>query len=112
MPTYTYEFNDETAPSFLPPLSFPLGDAHLVEEFYLFNLGFTFTPDQQQLSNTMIRYWTQFAKTGNPNSVGAPTWSQYSAGGSFQSLVAPTPVVESDASFDTDHNCSSLWNLL
>ena len=68
VPTYSYEFNDETAPSFLPPLSFPLGDAHIVEVFYLFNLGFTFTPDQQQLSNTMIGYWTQFAKTGNPNS--------------------------------------------
>ena len=28
VPTYTYEFNDETAPSFLPPLSFPLGDVY------------------------------------------------------------------------------------
>jgi hypothetical protein len=35
-------------------VSFPSGDAHFTELEYLFNLGATFTPDQQQLSNTMI----------------------------------------------------------
>jgi|SRR5579859_7673654 len=59
----------------------------------------TFTADEQAPSNAMIGYWTRFAKTGNPNSAGAPTWSQYGAGGSFESLVAPAPVPESDASF-------------
>jgi para-nitrobenzyl esterase len=115
VPTYAYEFNDETAPSIFPPLSFPLGDSHFIEVQYLFDLeGFgitpTFTPEQQELSDTMIGYWTQFAKTSNPNSPGAPTWSQYSVGGSFESLIAPTPDAESDASFDTDHKCSSFWD--
>jgi para-nitrobenzyl esterase len=116
VPTYAYEFHDETAPPFFPPLSFPLGDSHFIEVQYLFDLKAffriapTFTPDQQALSNTMIGYWTQFAKTGNPNSEGAPTWSKYSAGGSFESLVAPTPVAESDTSFDTDHKCSGFWD--
>ena len=126
--TYAYEFNDETAPSFLPPLSFPLGDAHGIELQYLFDrtvIGITptFTPDQQKLSDTMIRYWTHFAKTGNPNSgeeeenqqegadvEGVPYWPSYNKTGRFQSLVAPTPKRESDSSFDTDHKCSSLWN--
>jgi carboxylesterase type B len=58
----------------------------------------------------MIGYWTQFAKTLNPNSTGAPTWPQYSLGGSIESLIAPTPDVESDSSFDSDHQCSSFWN--
>jgi para-nitrobenzyl esterase len=115
VPTYAYEFNDETAPSFFPPVSFPFGDAHFVEVQYLFGLEAfgitpTFTPDQQKLSDTMIGYWTQFAKTGNPNSPSAPKWSRYSAGGSLESLVAPTPATESDASFDRDHRCSSFWN--
>jgi para-nitrobenzyl esterase len=110
VPTYVYEFHDETAPSFFPPLSFPLGDSHFIEVLYLFNLGFTFTSDQQQLSNTMVGYWTQFAKTGNPNSTGAPAWSQYSSGGSIESLVAPTPVPELDASFDSNHKCSGFWD--
>jgi para-nitrobenzyl esterase len=113
VPTYVYEFHDETAPSVLPsPVSFPLGDAHEAELFYLF--GDTpqlfLTPDQITLSDTMLGYWTQFAKTLNPNSPGAPVWPQYSAGGSFESLIAPTPETESDASFDSDHNCSSFWN--
>ena len=51
----------------------------------------------------MIGYWTQFAKTLNPNSPGAPAWSKYSLGGSIESLVAPAPVTESDADFDADH---------
>jgi para-nitrobenzyl esterase len=115
VPTYAYEFNDETAPSFLPPLSFPLGDAHFIEVQYLFGLEAfgitpTFTPDQQKLSDTMIGYWTQFAKTGNPNSSGTPKWSSYGSNGSFESLIAPTPLTESDTSFDTDHKCSSFWN--
>lgn len=126
--TYAYEFNDETAPSFLPPLSFPLGDAHEIELQYLFDRSATgitptFTPDQQKLSDTMIRYWTHFAKTGNPNSgeeeenqqegadkEGVPYWPSYNKTAQFLSLVAPTPVPESDLSFDTDHKCSSLWN--
>ena len=71
--------------------------------------GGTFTPAQQQLSNTVIGYWTQFAKTANPNSAGAPLWSSFSAmTNEFQSLVPPTPMVESN--FDTTHQCSSLWN--
>jgi para-nitrobenzyl esterase len=122
-PTYTYEFSDETAPSLspylpapLPPLSFPLGAAHGVELEYLFNLRAfgitpTFTREQQKLSDTIIDYWTQFAKTGNPNSDGVPNWPLYTgAGGQFESLIAPTPAAEPDASFDTDHKCSSFWD--
>ncbi|MGA8643000.1 carboxylesterase/lipase family protein [Candidatus Binatus sp.] len=116
VPTYAYEFNDENAPQGpLPPgLTFPLGADHGAEIQYLFNfeavLG-PFTPAQQQLSDAMINYWTQFAKTGDPNSPDAPTWSPYTAGGSFESLLPPTPVPEPDASFDTDHKCSSFWDL-
>ena len=70
--TYVYEFNDKTAQSFLPPLSFPPGDMHFIEVQYLFDLEAigispTFTADQKKLSDAMILYWTQFAKTGNPN---------------------------------------------
>lgn len=57
----------------------------------------------------MIRYWTTFATNADPNSPGQPVWSPYSSGtDQFQSLVPPTPVVES--TFDTDHKCSAFWN--
>ena len=114
--TYTYEFHDETAPP--PPgfssLSFPFGDGHGVVLPYLFSSLFGVTPtltsDQRQLSDTMIGYWTQFAKAGNPNSEGAPNWPEYGATAQFQSLVAPTPAPESDATFDADHKCSLFWD--
>jgi para-nitrobenzyl esterase len=126
VPTYAYEFNDENAP---PPqsafgglLTFPLGAFHSAELQYLFSgkpedalalFGLpTVTPlssAQQQLSDAMISYWTQFAKTGNPNSPGAPVWSPYDAlVDRFQSLVPPTPTVE--ANFDAAHQCSRFWN--
>ena len=118
--TYAYEFNDENAP---PPqsvfggaLTFPLGAYHTSELQYLFTpadfFGLPVAPlstDQVQLSNAMISYWTQFAKTGNPNSTGEPLWSSYNvATDEFQSLIPPTPAVESN--FDSSHQCSAFWN--
>jgi para-nitrobenzyl esterase len=116
--TYAYEFKDENAPDLFDPVpSFPLGAYHGSEIQYLFNLnqrlaGFNpFTPDQQHLSNAMIGYWTQFANTGDPNFTGAPAWSPYNAGtDQFQSLVPPTPEVQSSHAYDGDHLCSALWN--
>lgn len=120
VPTYAYEFNDEDAylvfdefpsPPY-PPITFPLGTAHFTEVPYLFDTFSTpsvFTPDQAQLSESMIAYWTRFAATGNPNSASQPAWPPYSSTtDEFLSLVAPTPTLE--ASFDTEHQCSSLWN--
>ena len=114
VPTYAYEFNDQNAPlSFgLTPASFPFGAYHLAELQYLLDIFGTpapFTTDQQQLSDTMIRYWTQFAKTGSPNGRSAPAWPAYNPGtDQVQSLVPPTPFAES--TFDTEHKCSVFWN--
>ena len=119
VPTYAYEFNDENAP---PPqsafgglLTFPLGAYHSAELQYLFpgidvfGLQVSLSPEQKRLSHAMVSYWTQFAKTGNPNSAGEPSWSPYSTPtDEFQSLIPPTPVVESN--FDAGHQCSTFWN--
>jgi para-nitrobenzyl esterase len=120
VPTYTYEFNDENAPpsqsEFGGLLTFPLGAYHSAEIPYLFKTGNVFalpevlSPQQRQLSHAMVNYWTQFAKTGDPNSSGEPPWSPYSAStDQFQSLIPPVPVVESN--FDTGHLCSAFWDI-
>jgi para-nitrobenzyl esterase len=80
---------------------------------YLFDVGFFFEldPAQLELSDAMLSYWTTFAATGDPNSPATPTWSPYdSTADEFQSLIPPTPVVES--TFNTDHLCDAFWNLI
>ena len=119
VPTYTYEFNDENAPpsqsEFGGLLTFPLGAYHSAEIPYLFKTGNIFglpellSPKQRRLSHAMVSYWTQFAKTGDPNSSGEPLWSPYSAAtDQFQSLIPPVPVVEFN--FDSSHQCSTFWD--
>jgi carboxylesterase type B len=41
---------------------------------------------EEQLANTFVSYWTNFAKTGNPNSAGFPEWLTY--GGSNGDVIA------------------------
>jgi para-nitrobenzyl esterase len=119
VPTYTYEFNDENAPpaqsAFGGLLTFPLGAYHSAELQYLFpgidvfGLTVTLSSQQMRLSDAMVSYWTQFAKKGDPNSSGEPLWSPYGAStDQFQSLIPPTPVVESN--FDSSHLCSIFWD--
>ena len=120
VPTYAYEFNDENAPPaqsyFGGSLTFPLGAYHTAELQYLFKDANFFglplaplSPEQVRLSQAMVSYWTQFAKTGNPNSSGEPAWAPYSSSGDqFQSLIPPVPVAESN--FDASHHCSTFWN--
>ena len=122
VPTFAYEFNDGNAPqNFLPPVTFPYGAAHASEIQYIFpvanpsGLGFNLrqTPldaNQQLLSDKMVGYWTEFARSGDPNGNGAPHWPQFERGRQvMQSLVPPTPTTETN--FATAHQCA-FWDEL
>jgi para-nitrobenzyl esterase len=41
-------------------------------------------PEDQKLSDLVETYWTNFARTGNPNGGGAPDWPQYNAGDNWE----------------------------
>jgi para-nitrobenzyl esterase len=122
VPTFAYEFNDENAPqNFLPPVSFPYGAAHASEIQYIFpvhnpsgvGLNLTQTPlnaAQQKLSDQMVRYWTEFAESGNPNGDDQPFWPRFERERqAMQSLNTPRPAPESD--FATTHKCA-FWDQL
>jgi para-nitrobenzyl esterase len=113
-PTFAYEFTDPNAPQrFVPPAHFPYGAYHAAEVQYLWGLpnplnAPALNGDQRALADTMVGYWAQFARAGNPNTAGAPQWPAYtSASDLFLSLRPPSPVVE--AGFAKDHKCE-FWD--
>lgn len=111
--TFSYEFNDRNAPMvLLPPAMRPTwGAYHASEIQYLFpttKTGITYTASQEALKTQMVSYWTQFAKTGNPNGSG-PVWPQYTAANdTYMSLNPGTSSVTTD--FSARHKCAGFWS--
>ncbi|XP_072488356.1 liver carboxylesterase 1-like [Notamacropus eugenii] len=78
-PTYMYEFQHR--PSFwgdLKPVTIKAD--HGDEVFLIFGIPFLYegSPEEEkQLSRTMMKYWANFARNGNPNGEGLLKWPVY-----------------------------------
>jgi para-nitrobenzyl esterase len=105
VPTFAYQFNDDSAPPRYGQL--PLA-THTSELPYLIDLPnapiqVPLSADQEQLAHTMRAAWASFAATGNP-STGTVPWPSFNDGERGLSLVTPAPQLDTD--FATRHHCA------
>jgi carboxylesterase type B len=88
-PTWEYQFSHGYE---------PLGAVHLWDLQYVF--GTLIKPADQpidrQLSETIQRYWTNFAKNGNPNGKGLAAWPKTDGRLSYLDFTSDGPVVKTD----------------
>ena len=94
-PAYLYQF--VKAPAHEGPNK--LGACHALEIPYVFgNLSqlkaLRLEDADRALSQTMVAYWTNFAKTGNPNGAGLPQWPAYRAAEDAYLELEATPVAK------------------
>jgi para-nitrobenzyl esterase len=75
-PVYRYHFELPATPSKYHPGTFAF---HSDDIEYVFGTldtrpGFNVRPEDRKLSDAMMTYWTNFARSGDPNGSGAPNW--------------------------------------
>jgi para-nitrobenzyl esterase len=118
VPLYAYEFDDQTAPWYFPPLSFAHGAAHTIDIQFLFPdwhggpLGAVhkLNADEQGLARQLVGAWTNFMYTGNPNGTGDRPWPRYLLGAPSylaQNVSGLNPLAGSD--FAALHKCA-FWD--
>ena len=115
VPTYAYEFADQQSPMYLPfPEDFPAGAFHAAEVPYLFNddkFEAAANPAQRRLSAQMMRYWANFAHTGDPNGDGLPHWSLFDCADAVPYVQSLAPDAIRGVDYASEHHLD-FWSEL
>lgn len=112
-PTFEYRF------SYVSESQRPTqkGARHASEIPYVFSTlkfrrGASTTVQDQAMSDTMIRYWVNFARTGNPNGGPLPKWPFYSPDkDELMNFTNEGPVGEADPNRTSLDQISTRWSI-
>ncbi|MBF6126486.1 carboxylesterase family protein [Nocardia brasiliensis] len=111
---FGYEFADRTAPPIAPfPPSVPPGASHGSDLAYLFDVRFAaaLDPAQRALSDRMIRYWTRFAASGDPNGADLPAWPPFRDADGTPYVQSFDPDRIGPVDLATEHHCDFWFDL-